>query len=229
MTSGLRDPLSEWRTANAVGRQLLPFGHVDGYDDVAAVGLRRRGTGFGPLGRVGGSPSSRSRARTRRAPIPWAARVWAPGSALTRTTQRRRWPSLRVAVQGTSAAVSASMGSRDDPHGVDRLAPFVDLCGVDEVPHDGADAYHLGRQVAEHLLRAGGEERDSPGRVDAQESQGGLNFGIGLTHRLGGVYGDGTMKLFGEARYTWIGTPKVGATNGLGRTEIIPVTFGVRW
>ena len=60
-------------------------------------------------------------------------------------------------------------------------------------------------------------------------SQGGLNFGFGLTHRLGGVYGDGQMKIFGEARYTWINTPKIGETNGLGRTELIPVTFGVRW
>ena len=60
-------------------------------------------------------------------------------------------------------------------------------------------------------------------------NQGGLNLGFGLTHRLGGVYGDGTMKLFAEARYTWIGTPKVGQANGLGRTELIPVTFGVRW
>ena len=58
-------------------------------------------------------------------------------------------------------------------------------------------------------------------------NQGGFNGGFGLTHRLGG--GEGTMKLFAEARYTWIATPKVGETNGLGRTEIIPVTFGVRW
>ena len=59
----------------------------------------------------------------------------------------------------------------------------------------------------------------------------GVNFGFGLTHRLGGVYGDGQMKLFGEARYTWIATPRIGpnSPNGLGRTEIIPVTFGVRW
>lgn len=60
-------------------------------------------------------------------------------------------------------------------------------------------------------------------------NQAGLNLGFGLTHRLGGLYGDGHMKLFGEARYTWISTPKIGETNGLGRTEIIPVTFGVRW
>jgi len=57
----------------------------------------------------------------------------------------------------------------------------------------------------------------------------GTNLGLGYYHRLGGVYGDGTMKLFAEARYLWVNTPKVGETNGLGRTELIPVTFGVRW
>ena len=57
----------------------------------------------------------------------------------------------------------------------------------------------------------------------------GGNIGFGISRRLGGVYGDGTMKLFGEARYTYINTPKITETNGLGRTELIPVTFGVRW
>jgi hypothetical protein len=60
-------------------------------------------------------------------------------------------------------------------------------------------------------------------------NQGGLNLGFGFSHRLGGVYGDGTMKLFAEARYLWIDTPPITDTNGLGRTELIPVTFGVRW
>lgn len=60
-------------------------------------------------------------------------------------------------------------------------------------------------------------------------NQAGANLGFGYSHRLGGVYGDGTMKLFAEARYTWIATPKLGQANGLGRTELIPVTFGVRW
>jgi Outer membrane protein beta-barrel domain len=60
-------------------------------------------------------------------------------------------------------------------------------------------------------------------------NQGGFNAGFGLTHRLGGVYGDGQLKLFAEVRYTWIATPEIGQANGLGRTEIIPVTFGVRW
>lgn len=60
-------------------------------------------------------------------------------------------------------------------------------------------------------------------------NQGGANFGMGFSHRLGGVYGDGSMKLFAEARYLWIDTPPVTQPNGLGRTELIPVTFGVRW
>jgi hypothetical protein len=57
----------------------------------------------------------------------------------------------------------------------------------------------------------------------------GGNFGLGFSHRLGGVYGDGTMKLFAEARYVFIKTPAITVTDGLGTTELIPVTLGVRW
>jgi hypothetical protein len=57
----------------------------------------------------------------------------------------------------------------------------------------------------------------------------GGNLGIGYSHRVGGVYGDGTMKIFAEARYLFINTPPIGANNGLGTTELIPVTIGVRW
>jgi hypothetical protein len=60
-------------------------------------------------------------------------------------------------------------------------------------------------------------------------NQGGVNFGVGLTHRLGGVYGDGQAKLFAEARYLYLDTPAIGETNGLGTTELIPVTLGVRF
>jgi hypothetical protein len=60
-------------------------------------------------------------------------------------------------------------------------------------------------------------------------NQGGANVGLGLSHRVGGVYGDGKMKLFGEARYVYIHTPAIGQTNGLGTTELIPVTFGLRF
>jgi hypothetical protein len=63
-------------------------------------------------------------------------------------------------------------------------------------------------------------------------NQGGFNVGFGLTHRLGGTYNDGTMKLFAEARYLYVDTPKYNAFTGpidMGTTELIPVTFGVRW
>lgn len=57
----------------------------------------------------------------------------------------------------------------------------------------------------------------------------GANLGLGIEHRLGGFYGDGKAKLFAEARYTFINTPGINETNGLGTTELIPVTFGVRF
>jgi hypothetical protein len=57
-------------------------------------------------------------------------------------------------------------------------------------------------------------------------NQGGLNFGLGVTHKLGG---DEHLKAFAEVRYLWINTPPIGETDGLGRTELIPVTVGVRW
>ena len=60
-------------------------------------------------------------------------------------------------------------------------------------------------------------------------NQAGASGGIGITHRFGGVYGDGTMKVFAEARYLYINTPSINATNGLGTTGLIPVTIGLRW
>jgi hypothetical protein len=60
-------------------------------------------------------------------------------------------------------------------------------------------------------------------------NQWGGSIGFGISHRLGGVYGDGTMKLFGEARYLFINTPPFSEPNGLGTTGLIPVTLGVRF
>lgn len=67
------------------------------------------------------------------------------------------------------------------------------------------------------------------GVASFSSNQLGGSFGLGYTRRLGGVYGDGKLKLFAETRYVYINTPRVGEVNGLGRTELIPVTFGVRW
>jgi hypothetical protein len=67
-------------------------------------------------------------------------------------------------------------------------------------------------------------------------NQGGWNIGGGYTHRLGGIYGDGNVKLFAEVRYLDILTPATAASpNGLGvaavgsDTKLVPVTVGVRF
>ena len=67
-------------------------------------------------------------------------------------------------------------------------------------------------------------------------NQGGFNIGGGFTHRVGGVYNDGTMKLFAEARYLDVMSPaSTIAPNGLNTatvgagTKLIPITLGLRW
>jgi hypothetical protein len=63
-------------------------------------------------------------------------------------------------------------------------------------------------------------------------SQAGGNLGIGIYHKLGGTYGDGTMRLFAEARYTFINSPGLyyqGYYIGGGTTGLIPVTLGIRF
>jgi hypothetical protein len=67
-------------------------------------------------------------------------------------------------------------------------------------------------------------------------NQGGWNIGAGVTHRFGGTYNDGTMKVFAEARYLDVLTPASAiAPNGLGTatvgagTKLVPITVGLRW
>jgi hypothetical protein len=67
-------------------------------------------------------------------------------------------------------------------------------------------------------------------------NQGGWNVGGGFTHRVGGISGDGKMKVFAEVRYEDVNTPAVvSSPNGLGTTtvgsgtKVIPISLGVRW
>ncbi|MGO8932316.1 MAG: hypothetical protein ACLPLZ_02150 [Terracidiphilus sp.] len=64
-------------------------------------------------------------------------------------------------------------------------------------------------------------------------NQWGGNAGLGIYHRLGGdLYGPdtaGTSEIFAEARYLYVHTPPLSQSNGLGTTELIPVTVGVRF
>jgi hypothetical protein len=57
----------------------------------------------------------------------------------------------------------------------------------------------------------------------------GGSIGFGLAHKMGGLYSDGKTEIFAEARYLYIHTPAITETNGLGATELIPVTIGIRF
>jgi hypothetical protein len=69
--------------------------------------------------------------------------------------------------------------------------------------------------------------------LSVTSNQWGGNAGLGLYHRLGGdLYGPdsaGTSEIFAEARYLYVHTPPISQSNGLGTTELIPVTVGVRF
>ena len=68
-------------------------------------------------------------------------------------------------------------------------------------------------------------------------NQGGWNIGAGYQRRLGGMYGDGKMRLFAEARYLEVLSPAIvgQSANGLAPvtidadTKVIPVTLGIRF
>ena len=62
-------------------------------------------------------------------------------------------------------------------------------------------------------------------------NQGGFNAGFGLSHRLGSpdMGGVSRLRVHIEARYLWIDTPSKGSAEGLGRTELVPLTIGLRW
>ena len=69
--------------------------------------------------------------------------------------------------------------------------------------------------------------------VSITSNQWGGNGGLGIYHRLGSdMYGPdtaGTAEIFAEARYLYVHTPPISQSNGLGTTELIPVTVGVRF
>jgi Outer membrane protein beta-barrel domain len=59
-------------------------------------------------------------------------------------------------------------------------------------------------------------------------NQGGLNIGAGITWRIFGP--DSRARLYAEARYVWVDSPRGSATRqGTGTEELIPVTIGIRF
>ena len=166
----LRHFLLDGEEALSVGGQLLALGHVDGDDHVAAVGrgLRRLVVLGHPAVRSRPRPASSTASASSGHSSSRATSGVGTGRARTRTTQRRCWPSLRVAVHGTSAAVSASTGSR-----AVRMASIVwrrsSIWAGSMKSAMELDPHHLGRAVAEHLFGPGREEGHGPGRVDAHD------------------------------------------------------------
>ena len=62
----------------------------------------------------------------------------------------------------------------------------------------------------------------------SSSNQGGLNLGAGFYWKLSE---DSRMKLFAEARYTWVDSPTASVEDpyGSGTSSLVPVTFGVRF
>jgi hypothetical protein len=68
-------------------------------------------------------------------------------------------------------------------------------------------------------------------------NSGGFNIGGGVSHRFAGMYGDGKMAIFAEARYLDVLSPAIlnQSANGLGNTTIgadtklVPISFGLRF
>jgi len=87
-------------------------------------------------------------------------------------------------------------------------------------------------QAPEPVISFYGEYYEDVTVTSFTSNQWGGNAGFGIYHKLGGgMYGGDTghTEIFAEARYTFIHTPPPTAANGLGTTEMIPVTFGVRF
>jgi hypothetical protein len=60
-------------------------------------------------------------------------------------------------------------------------------------------------------------------------NQGGANLGFGFQHRFFGLKSADKSAIFAESRYLFVNTPPASAKNGLGTTELIPVTIGLRF
>ncbi len=86
-------------------------------------------------------------------------------------------------------------------------------------------------QAPEAVLSYYGEYEENVTVTSFTSNQWGGNAGFGIYHRLGSMYsGDsGHTELFAEARCTFLHTPPATQANGLGTTELIPVTAGIRF
>jgi hypothetical protein len=137
-------------------------------------------------------------------------------------------PGALVATAGTSAGnvhINAITGS-----GVFDLGPSKWSNGMYAV--GGYGFYHMSTNFTDYECCDYYGYEVPVTALSITSNQQGANLGLGLYHRLGGMYGDGKARLFAEARYTYLRSPGLyyqGYYLGGGTTELIPVTLGVRF
>ncbi len=141
------------------------------------------------------------------------------------------------------AAVNNATGDADDiSAGNTHINSITGSPVIDLFPKSSNGIYLVGGfgwyhkstnfQAPEAAISYYGEYYENVTVASFTSNQWGGNAGFGLYHKLGGnMYGGDSShtELFAEARYTFIHTPPPTAANGLGTTEVIPVTFGVRF
>jgi hypothetical protein len=136
---------------------------------------------------------------------------------------------------------NATGGADDISSGNTHINSITGSPVIDLFPKKSNGAYLVGGfgwyhkstnfQAPEAVISYYGEYYENFTVASFTSNQWGANAGFGLYHRLGGsMYGgDSHTQLFAEARYLFIHTPPPTAANGLGTTELIPVTIGVRF
>jgi len=139
----------------------------------------------------------------------------------------------------TAVNNAADAGADDITAGNTHINSITGSPVIDLFPKKSNGAYLVGGfgwyhkstnfQSPEAVLSYYGEYEENVTVASFTSNQWGGNGGVGLYHRFGGLYGDSHTMLFGEARYLFIHTPPASQSNGLGTTELIPVTIGVRF
>jgi len=98
----------------------------------------------------------------------------------------------------------------------------------------GFGYYHKSTNFSDYVCCDIYGEEVSENELTISSNQWGGSGGLGIYHRLGGnMYGndssDDHSEVFAEARYLYVHTPPISQSNGLGTTELIPVTVGIRF
>jgi hypothetical protein len=99
----------------------------------------------------------------------------------------------------------------------------------------GFGYYHKSTNFTDYVCCDIYDEEVPENVLTITSNQWGGSGGLGIYHRLGSdasMYGNDSenhSEVFAEARYLYVHTPPISQSNGLGTTELIPVTVGFRF